>query len=171
LNSKIVQISKYPHIRPQYYSIKKTSDSKLVIFVNKQFSSNSEKIYDSYGYFFCVKSQIIKPRKNFKIENPINLKNIIFNSNFIKIQLKGIYVINMNVYLKSFGIVGIYVNGQCIEKFKSSDNSNDILIHKIFSFNENDSVTIRNCHTNDIITINPDYNPTNNINFTIWKID
>lgn len=131
----------------------------------------NEKLYDSYGYFFSVKSQVVKPRKNFKIENPINLKNIIYNSNFIKIQTSGVYVINMNVYLKDFGVIGVYVNGQCLEKFKSANETNDILVHKMFPFNENDSVSVRNCSVNDIITNNPEYNPTNNFNLTIWKID
>lgn len=54
LNSRAVQINLYPHIRNQYYDIKKTSDSKILIMVKSQYSGNIERIYDDITRLFAT---------------------------------------------------------------------------------------------------------------------
>ena len=54
LNSKSVQIKSYPHIRSQFYDLKKTSESKIILIVKSQYASNTEKIYDDITKLFAV---------------------------------------------------------------------------------------------------------------------
>lgn len=54
LNSKSVQTTSYPHIRPRFYDLKKTSESKILLLVKPSFSSNIQKIYDDIAKLFSV---------------------------------------------------------------------------------------------------------------------
>jgi hypothetical protein len=54
LNSAKVQTTSYPHIRSRFYDLKKTSDSKIILTVKSQYSSNIEKIYDDIVKLFSV---------------------------------------------------------------------------------------------------------------------
>lgn len=54
LNSSAVQTTKYPHIRSRFYDLKKTSDSKILLTVKSQYTSNLEKIYDDITKLFST---------------------------------------------------------------------------------------------------------------------
>jgi hypothetical protein len=54
LNSKLVQNKNYPHIRNNFYDIKRSSDSKILILVKPQYAGNIEKIYDDITRLFAT---------------------------------------------------------------------------------------------------------------------
>lgn len=54
LNSKSVQNKNYPHIRNNFYDIKLSSSSKILILVKSQYASNIEKIYDDITRLFAT---------------------------------------------------------------------------------------------------------------------
>jgi hypothetical protein len=54
LTSAAVQTTKYPHVRANFYSLKKSSNNKILIIVKSQYSSNIEKIYDDITRLFAT---------------------------------------------------------------------------------------------------------------------
>jgi hypothetical protein len=54
LNSSAVQNKNYPHIRANFYNLKKSSDSKLIVIIKQQYSSNIERIYDDIAKLFAT---------------------------------------------------------------------------------------------------------------------
>ncbi len=54
LNSSAVQTKKYPHIRSNFYTLKKSSDNRILVIVKSQYSSNIERIYDDITRLFAT---------------------------------------------------------------------------------------------------------------------
>lgn len=54
LNSSAVQNKNYPHVRANFYNLKKSSDSKLIVIIKQQYSSNIERIYDDIAKLFAT---------------------------------------------------------------------------------------------------------------------
>jgi len=54
LSSKSVQTTKYPHIRTNFYDLKKWGDGKLLVIVKQQYSQNIERIYDDITKLFAT---------------------------------------------------------------------------------------------------------------------
>lgn len=77
LNSSAVQNKNYPHIRKNFYSLKKTSDSKILVIVKQQYSGNIEKIYDDITKLFAT-DVLLSGQKVFTTGQPSNLLGIDF---------------------------------------------------------------------------------------------
>jgi hypothetical protein len=54
LKSSAVQNQNYPHVRSRFYDLKRTSDSKILLTVKSQYSSNLERIYDDITKLFST---------------------------------------------------------------------------------------------------------------------
>mgnify|MGYP003345796766 CR=1 FL=1 len=54
LNSRLVQTTKYPHIRNSYFEIKLASSGKVMILIKSQYASNIGKIFDNVTELFSV---------------------------------------------------------------------------------------------------------------------
>ena len=54
LNSRLVQTTKYPHIRNSYFEIKLASSGKVLILIKTQYASNIGKIFDNITELFSV---------------------------------------------------------------------------------------------------------------------
>jgi hypothetical protein len=54
LKSSAVQTTKYPQVRARFYDLKKNSDSKILLTVKSQYSSNLERIYDDITELFAT---------------------------------------------------------------------------------------------------------------------
>ena len=54
LTSAAVQTRNYPHIRTTYYSLKKSTDSRILVIVKSQYSTNVERIYDDITKLFAT---------------------------------------------------------------------------------------------------------------------
>lgn len=54
LNSSAVQNKNYPHIRANFYNLKKSTDSKLLVIVKQQYSGNIQRIYDDIARLFAT---------------------------------------------------------------------------------------------------------------------
>lgn len=54
LNSSAVQNKNYPHIRTNFYTLKRSSDSKLLVIVKQQYSGNIQRIYDDIARLFST---------------------------------------------------------------------------------------------------------------------
>jgi len=54
LGSKAVQTTKYPHIRDNYYDLKISGNSKILVLVKPAYASNIEKIYDDITALFAT---------------------------------------------------------------------------------------------------------------------
>ncbi len=54
LKSAAVQIRNYPHIRTNFYDLKKSTDSRILVIVKSQYSTNVERIYDDITRLFAT---------------------------------------------------------------------------------------------------------------------
>lgn len=77
LNSKSVQNTKYPHIRNNFYDIKRSSDSKIVVLVKNQYASNIEKIYDDITRLFAT-DVLLSGNKVFTTGRPSDILGVEF---------------------------------------------------------------------------------------------
>jgi hypothetical protein len=94
LKSAAVQNNKnYPHIRSRYFNIKKETNTRILIIVNPQYSSNIERIFDDLARLFSV-DVLIKKRKVFTSSKTSDIVGINFilnlqqNVNIVKIFFK-----------------------------------------------------------------------------------
>lgn len=54
LNSSAVQTRNYPHIRTTFYSLKKSTNNRILVIVKSQYASNVERIYDDITKLFAT---------------------------------------------------------------------------------------------------------------------
>lgn len=77
LNSSAVQNKNYPHVRTNFYSLKKSGDSKLLVIVKQQYSANIERIYDDITRLFAT-DVLLGGQKIFTTGEKSNLLGIDF---------------------------------------------------------------------------------------------
>ena len=77
LTSSAVQTTKYPHVRSRFYDLKKTSDSKILLTVKSQYSSNLERIYDDVAKLFST-DVLLGGKKVFTTGRPSNVLGVDF---------------------------------------------------------------------------------------------
>lgn len=54
LTSAAVQTRNYPQVRPNFYSLKKYNDSKLLVVIKSTYANNAERIYDDITRLFAT---------------------------------------------------------------------------------------------------------------------
>jgi len=92
LTSGKVQTNKnYPHIRSNYFDLKKASDSKVLIIVKPPYASNIEKIYDDVAKLFSI-DVLVGKRKVFTTSEKSNIVGINFILN-LQQQVKTVKIL------------------------------------------------------------------------------
>ena len=118
--------------------------------------------------------QKIQLNNNIIFENYDILSFIIIKDNMhIQVLSKGIYIINISLYLIETGEIKLYINDKLYnETFKSYSIKSTVFFHKMIILNEFDILSIKNCSPYDIMTKDANMCPNyKNFNMVIWKLD
>jgi len=94
-SSKVQNNKNYPFIRSSYFDIKKSTESKIIIFIKTPYSLNIEKIYDDITKLFSIDVLIKKKKLSVTSENSNSIGiNFVLNlqhqSKNVKILFKSV---------------------------------------------------------------------------------
>ena len=129
---------------------------------------------DAYGTFYSYNQQTVSPNGPVILEKSQNVLNIDFDDNtqFIRIERSGIYVINITCHFDSSAQVALFINET--PELSSLTSSNIVCIHLILTLMKNDELSLRNYLTSSNIitalTTNGLIPETKNVVINLWRI-
>jgi hypothetical protein len=97
-SSKVQNNKNYPFVRSLYFDIRRSTESKIIIFIKSPYSSNIEKIYDDITKLFSI-DVLIKKKKLLVTSENSNLISVNFNLN-LQHQSKNVKILFKSVKSK-----------------------------------------------------------------------